>query len=331
VAQHFFLSRQAKTLTLGHVVRMSDAECEAMFKQVRWPDTDGAPVCPHCGGLDAYEARRPNGSLRFRCKHKECAKDFTITSGTLFASHKLPLRSYLLAVAIFCNEVKGKSMLALSRDLGTSYKCTFMLAHKLREAMAAEFRGRAVGGDGKEAEIDSAYFGGYVKPANRKEDRVDRRFAQNQSGKRKAVVVIRERGGNTLPAVFPSENAALAFIRSRIAKGTIVHADESASWNDLHARYEMKRVNHQEEYRAADGACTNWAELFFSRLRRAEAGHHHHVAGPYLLRFAQEAAWREDNRRSSNGEQVQTVARLAMALKPSIDFCGYKQRHIPAK
>ena len=41
-------------------------------------------------------------------------------------------------------------MLALSRDLGTSYKCTFMLAHKLREAMAAEFKGRAVGGEGKE-------------------------------------------------------------------------------------------------------------------------------------------------------------------------------------
>ena len=44
-------------------------------------------------------------------------KDFTITSGTLFASHKLPLRGYLAAIAIFCNEVKGKSALALSRDL----------------------------------------------------------------------------------------------------------------------------------------------------------------------------------------------------------------------
>jgi transposase-like protein len=327
VAQHFLLSRRAKSLTLAQVVRMSDAECEAMFKQVRWPDTDGAAVCPHCGGLDAYEARRPNGSLRYRCKHKECGKDFTITSGTLFASHKLPLRSYLLAVAIFCNEVKGKSMLALSRDLGTSYKCTFMLAHKLREAMASELKGRVIGGEHKTAEVDSAYFGGYVKPANHKVDRIDRRLTQNQSGKRKAVIVIRERGGNTLPAVFPSESHALSFIRSRIAKGTTVHADESANWNDLHARYEMKRINHQEAY-SMNGACTNWAELFFSRLRRAEAGHHHHVAGPYLLRFAQEAAWREDNRRRSNGEQVQVVAGFAMALKPSVDFCGYKQRHI---
>jgi len=43
--------------------------------------------------------------------------DFTLTSGTLFASHKLPLRCYLAAIAIFCNEVKGKPALALSRDL----------------------------------------------------------------------------------------------------------------------------------------------------------------------------------------------------------------------
>jgi hypothetical protein len=34
---------------------------EAMFRKVRWPETDGAPVCPHCGGLNAYECRRPNG------------------------------------------------------------------------------------------------------------------------------------------------------------------------------------------------------------------------------------------------------------------------------
>ena len=69
-------------------------------------------------------------------------KGFQLTSGTLFASHKLPLRAYLAAIAIFCNEVKGKSALALSRDLYVSYKYAFVLLHKLREAMAAELRGR---------------------------------------------------------------------------------------------------------------------------------------------------------------------------------------------
>src|SRR5206468_2780777 len=112
-------------------------------------------------------------------------------------------------------EVKGKSMLALSRDLGTSYKTSFVLAHKIREALGSEVRQTAIGGEGKRAEIDGAFFGGYIKPANRREDRIDRRKRQYQTGKRKVVVVIRERGANgkTLPGVFRSEVEALDFIR----------------------------------------------------------------------------------------------------------------------
>jgi Transposase zinc-ribbon domain len=103
MTQHFLLSRPAKTMSLAQVFRMTDTEAEAMFRKVRWPETDGAPVCPHCGGLNAYVCRRQNGLLRFRCR--ACRENFTITSGTLSAFHKLPLRGYLAAIAIFCNEV----------------------------------------------------------------------------------------------------------------------------------------------------------------------------------------------------------------------------------
>jgi ISXO2-like transposase domain len=237
------------------------------------------------------------------------------------------LRGYLAAIAVFCNEVKGKSALALSRDLGLSYKSAFVLLHKLREAMAEELKGRVVGGEGKEAEVDGGYFGGYIKPANRKDHRLDRRLAYNQNGKRKVVVIVRERGGNSVPAVFNTESQASAFIRARIAKGTVVNADESSSWDNLHDRFEMKRINHQEAY-SMDGACTNQAEEYFSRLRRAEIGIHHHIAGAYLLRYAQESSWREDNRRVSNGDQVNRVAHLAMKRGKSVDFTGYWQRHV---
>src|SRR5277367_6181122 len=294
MAQHFLLSPAAKTLTLAQVFQMTELEAEAAFAKVRWPATNGEPVCPECGGLNAYDCRRPSGAPRFRCR--ACRGDFSIVSGTLFASHKLPLKGYLAAIAIFCNEVKGKAALALSRDLGTSYKTSFVLAHKLREAMAEEMKGRVVGGEGKTVEVDGGYFGGYVKPANRKEDRRDRRFSENQSGKRKVVVVIRERGGNSIPAVFNTESQAAAFIRARVAKGRVVHAGEAASWDNLHERFEIKRINHQEAY-SLDGACTNMAEEYFSRLRRAEIGIHHHIAGANLLRYAQESSWREDDRR----------------------------------
>ena len=85
--------------------------------------------------------------------------------------------------------------------------------------------------------------------------------------------------------MFRSEGSALSWIKSRVQKDTILNADEAPSWNDLHSRFEMRRINHQEAY-SLDGVFTNWAESYFSRLRRAEIGHHHHVAVAYLLRFA---------------------------------------------
>ncbi len=324
---HFLQTKAARTLSLAEVFRMTEGEAETAFRKIRWQDTSGEPVCPHCGGLDAYNARRPSGLLRFRCK--QCGKDFTITSGTLFAAHKAPLRAYLALIAVAMNEVKGKNALAMSRDLGMSHKACWVLLHKVREGMALEFKGRKIGGKNKVAEVDGAYFGGYVKPANIKDHRLDRRLLEHKSGKRKSVVIVRERNGNSVPAVFASEGAALAWIKSRVETGTLVNADDAQGWNDLASKFEMKRINHSEAY-SLDGACTNQAESYFSRLRRAEMGHHHHVSGPYLLRYAQESAWREDARRVDNGAQVRRVAELALKSKPSVDFSGYYQRHLQA-
>jgi transposase-like protein len=325
VAQHFLLSSNARTLSLASVMRMSDEEAAKMFASIRWASTNGEPVCPHCGSLKSYQDKRPSGAIRYRCK--DCKGSFALTSGTLFAFHKLPLRTYLAAIVIFCNEVKGKSSLALSRDLGVNAKTAWVLAHKIREAVASEMKGAHVGGEGKIAEVDGGYFGGYVKPSNYVENRRDRRLAINQNGKRKVVVVIRERDGRTLTQTFPSEGASVSFIKSRVAKGTEIMADEAGSWNDLNASFAMKRIDHGFAY-SAEGACTNEAEEFFSRMRRMEIGHHHHIAGVYISRYAAEAGWRDDHRRESNGEQFRSIVGLVAKNRPSVDFCGYWQRSV---
>lgn len=324
MSQHFLLSAKARTLSLSAVLRMSEEEAETRFRHIRWHTTSGKPVCPRCGCETVYDCRKANGAPRWRCK--ACRKDFSVTSNTIFAFHKMPLRNYLAAIAIFVNEVKGKSALALSRDLDCQYKTAFVLAHKIREAMASELKGLHLGGDGETVEVDGAYFGGYIKPANHRENRIDRRLAKHQTGKRQVVVVARERGGSTLPAVFKSESAALGWIMSRVAKETRLMADEAKSWNDLHARYAVERIDHGQSYSLPGGVYTNGAEEFFSRMRRAEIGHHHHIAGAYLVRYAQESAWREDHRRVDNGRQVQAIMGLAMACRPSVDWCGYWQR-----
>ena len=317
MAKHFLLSPAAKTLSLVKVMRMSDEEARASFGKIRWTETNGEPVCPECGSCDAYDLK-----TRQVYKCKDCAKQYSITSGTIFSSRKLAVRDILAAIAIFVNGAKGYSALQMSRDLSVDYKTAFVLLHKVREAIELARDGGALAGN---VEVDGAYFGGYVKPANEVADRKDRRLKRNQSGKRQVVLVIRETNGRTVTAVGTQEAEGVALVRANVEPGTTVHADQASHWDKLAAHFPIKRINHDVAY-SKDGACTNMAESFFSRLRRAEVGTHHHIAGKYLGAYAAEMAWREDNNRVANGTQfVMAVAAAATATK-SAAWCGYWQR-----
>jgi transposase-like protein len=229
MSQHFLLSKEARSLSLARVARMTDEEVRAAFQAIRWADNDGKPYCPKCGCLEVYAYQsRP----LWKCKG--CGHQFTVTSGTIFASRKMALRDYLLAIAIFVNGAKGHSALQLSRDLDCQYKTAFVLAHKLREAIGAVVDTETVSGT---VEIDGAYFGGYIKPANHKENRIDRRLLRNHNGKRRVVVIMREREGKTLPFVFKSEAASVRTIEKHVAPGSVIQADEAPGWDELNARY----------------------------------------------------------------------------------------------
>ncbi|WP_069094675.1 IS1595 family transposase [Methyloligella halotolerans] len=317
MSQHFLLSPAAKTLSLVKVMRMSDAQAREAFRKIRWAETDGSPVCPQCGGREPYDLK-----TRQVYKCRACSKQFSITSGTIFASRKLAVRDILAAIAVFINGAKGYSALQLSRDLSVDYKTAFVLLHKVREAIEIARESGALSGD---VEVDGAYFGGYVKPANERKDRKDRRKSINQTGKRQSVVAMRERNGRTVTHVTRSEAEGVALVKAHVAHGSTVHADEASHWDKLAAYFPIKRINHQLAY-SMDGACTNQAESFFSRLRRAEIGTHHRIAGRYLHAYAAEMAWREDFRRVDNGTQYTMVVAAAAVAPQSRQWKGYWQR-----
>jgi hypothetical protein len=150
--------------------------------------------------------------------------------------------------------------------------------------------------------------------------------AVNQRGKRRVVVIMRERNGIALPFVFRSEAQSISTIASRVDGYVIIYADEARHWDILHARFLTKRINHEEFYSDGD-ACTNQAERFFSPLRRAEVGTHHHISGRYLAAYASEMAWREDNRRISNGEQYLMATNAALKHSVSREWKGYWQKY----
>jgi len=315
--QHFLLSAAARTLSFKAVFRMGDDQAYRTFCQLRWPETEGEAVCPRCGCVESY-----NITSRRRFKCVACHHQFSVTSGTIFASRKLSFTDLLAAIVIFVNGAKGISAMQVSRDLDVQYKTAFVLSHKLREAMASE-RAAQLGGI---VEIDGEYFGGYSKPENMVADRKDRRLKANLTGKRQCVVIMRERGGRSLPFVVRSEGDAVPMVRDNVANLATIHADEGSSWDALHAGWDTKRINHSIAF-SDEGACTNQAESYFSRLRRMEVGTHHHIAGPYLASYANEASWREDNRRVDNRRQTAIVAEAALGAPVSRAWAGYWQRN----
>jgi hypothetical protein len=110
-----------------------------------------------------------------------------------------------------------------------------------------------------------------------------------------------------------------------VTLGTELHADEAPHWDPLEFLYDTHRINHSEAFSTFD-ACTNQAESYFSRLRRAIVGQHHHVSHRYLHQYATEAGWREDHRRQANGTQHTVVLTAALHSPVSRNWKGYWQR-----
>ena len=304
------------------IMRLSDDEAFEMFKAARWKD--GEPVCPCCG----HKAHYWLGTRKqWRCK--DCGHTFSVTSSTIFAHHKLPLRDYLAAIAIYSNCAKGLSALQMSRDLNVQYKSAWVLLHKLRESLVDEDP-EMLSGD---VEMDGCYINKHVRPKNNRSERADRRLKCNQNPKKRTIMVFRERGEKGFGAIKTrtlltrSENqrATMILARKNIDPSATIFADEHDSYNVLHSTLVTKRVVHAEHYVGPNGESTNQAESFFSRFRRMQYGQIHKMDNNYADRYANEAAYREDTRRRPNGDIFEDVMTRCAQSMVSRDFCGYWQ------
>jgi transposase-like protein len=118
----------ASTLTPEAVTAMTDQEALDRFQKIRWPETDGQPACVRCGTTEVYKLGTRN---TYKCK--KCRKHFSMTTGTLFESRKMPIRAYLMAVALFLNgDAKGNAS-RLARTMGIQYRTAYNLADRIRE------------------------------------------------------------------------------------------------------------------------------------------------------------------------------------------------------
>jgi hypothetical protein len=261
-----------------------------------------------------------------------------VTSGTKFADHKLPLKSILRAMLIFCANVKGISACSLARQLGVAYQTGFVLLHKLRESIIENSSSVPLEGL---VHIDGAHVSGRIRkprvktPTTKRQARDRVPFEADAFHKnRRIIMVMRQAGKNgegalrTIVAVVPRETAEHVepLIRQFVKKGSRVMTDELGAYGRLTALYEHLTVNHSVEFSTDDGVNNNLAESYFARFRRMVIGQTHRVTPKYMLDYSTEVAWREDMRRSSPSVQVRSLLQASLK-KTSKWWCRYWQGH----
>lgn len=336
--QHFLLSPEARTISLTELFKWTDNRVFRKFCELRW----GHKLkqgCPHCAVFDKHqffetEKKGLDGKKapgRWRCKH--CHKFFSLTSGTVFNSHKLPLRTLLAAMVLYVNSVKGLSALQMSREIGVSYKTAYVLLQKFRDTL---YNQRILNPLEGIVEIDGGYLHTAVRKENKKADRKDLRLEENQNPLKCTVLALRQRSEDfnkgaerSITVILKSENPddVLAAVERYVKPGSYIFTDGHKAYSALssHPDYLHDVVNHEEEYQSDSGIDQNQAESFFSRMRRLFEGQIHKSAQKHLDLYANEIVFREDWRRESNGTQFNFLGRSLLRSAPSRDFAKYWQ------
>ncbi len=256
----------------------------------------------------------------FKCA--KCVKQFSVTSGTEFHGRKLSFKKIMVATLLWADGAAGLAALKLRRDLRCNHKTAWLLEHRVRDAMTSYMTGRQLSGP---IETDSTSIGGKVRKANRAVDRKGqpRRHMETVT----TLSVLRERGHGGRVVPFLGDEAKLVrAIHTLVDSRAEFFVDEHPAWNALFAQFPVRQIKHKEQYSDLRGTSTNLAESYFSRFKQMYNGTYRHFSPQYAQAYNGECAFREENRRLSNGEQFILMLAGALNHPPSSRWRGYYQR-----
>jgi transposase-like protein len=290
----------------------SEEAARALVESIRWPS---GPNCPACGSLEPYKTKKPGV---YRCKAKECRKDFTVTTGMVMESSHVKLHLWLQAFHLAASSKKGFSAHQLHRTLGITYKSAWFMHHRIMEAMREGDLLPQLGGEGKIVEADETYIG-------KRKDGVKKRGG---AGHKMAVVSLVERGGKVRSFHVPSadKKTVAKIVMDNINHESRLHTDESK----LYANAEYFFANHEtvnhgaKEYARGD-VTTNSAEGYFSIFKRGMKGVYQHCGEKHLHRYLAEYDFRY-NRRAALGytDEMRTAEAVFGAVGKRLT---YKKPH----
>jgi transposase-like protein len=286
-------------------------------------------VCPHCGNADQEKLTKLEGKAHrpgvYQCNEPQCRQQFTVTVNTVFERSKIPLTKWLAALFLMTASKKGISAHQVHRMLGISYKSTWFLMHRLREAMRVGGLVPQMGGEGGAVEVDETYIGRLQgvpkKRAGAAHKNTVLSLLDRETGKVRSFHVA----GATVDEVAP-------IVRANISKEAHLMTDQAKIYDKLGAEFSRHdTVNHQEDQYVRywnevtdklrpDGKpvvettviTTNTIESYFSVFKRGMLGTYQHCSEKHLHRYLAEFDFRHNNRTAlgvTDGERANELAK----------------------
>jgi transposase-like protein len=288
----------------------TEADAYLYLEQLRWGDR---PLCPHCGSVGEHYFLNPaNGrsrktrtgaaSERRVWKCRDCRKQFSVLTGTIFHGTKIPVRTWLFVIFEMCASKNGVAAREIERKYGLTPRSAWFMAHRIREAMKREpmaglLSGRVV--------ADETFIGGKAKNMH-KAARKRKGIPEGGSGGKAAVLTLvsRETGevrSRAIPNV-SGETLQGAIIENVDRLWTHLHTDSAQSYEWL--TYEHSKVDHSAGEYVRGDVSTNQAENYFSQLKRSVDGTYHHVSREHLDRYLAEFDFRHSTCKDSDSERM---------------------------
>lgn len=276
-----------------------------------WPN---GPTCPHCGNADAEKITKLGGKAHragvYQCN--ECREQFTVTVKTVFERSKIPLTKWLAALFLMTASKKGVSAHQVHRMLDISYKSTWFMMHRLREAMRTGGLLPPMGADGSMVEVDETFIG-RVKGSKVK--------AGGQRHKHTVLSLIdrKTKQVRSFHVAMAASDQIAPIVRANLSEEAALMTDQASWYRKLGTEFASHdTVDHsKDEYVRMDGdkmITTNTVEGYFSVFKRGMRGVYQHCAEKHLHRYLAEFDFRYNNRIALGVNDGERAALLAKGI-----------------